>query len=215
MNSTCLHAHTQVYPPVKWFYVLVAYLVTPLFALPNSYGCGLTDWDMSSMYAKLALFIFAAWAGTEVRGAHCVFVCGWVCVCVCVCWQLPLLDTGRCQAGGTHTHTPHTHAHTARAVFLEGLRLHPSVPEVRPPAASGLGFPCPPERESYATPQNAHLTPAPPPTHTRARQNAKFAVRPDTLPDGVRVPAGALMLYSAYAINRLREFWGEDADEFR
>ena len=112
MNSTCLHAHTQVYPPVKWFYVLVAYLVTPLFALPNSYGCGLTDWDMSSMYAKLALFIFAAWAGTEVRGAHCVFVCGWGCVCVCVCWPLPLLDTCRCQAGGTHTHTPHTHAHT-------------------------------------------------------------------------------------------------------
>ena len=116
-----------MYPPVKWFYVLVAYLITPLFALPNSYGappprhprppppprhplaaraaargphyrarhtalniltpaphciltyslyitshtvgCGLTDWDMSSMYAKLALFIFAAWAGAEVR-AH-------------------------------------------------------------------------------------------------------------------------------------------------
>lgn len=38
--------HPQVYPPVKWFYVLVAYAVTPLFALPNSYGCGLTDWDM-------------------------------------------------------------------------------------------------------------------------------------------------------------------------
>jgi hypothetical protein len=41
--------------------------VTPLFALPNSYGCGLTDWDCSSMYAKLALFVFAAWAGVEVR----------------------------------------------------------------------------------------------------------------------------------------------------
>jgi len=59
-----------VLPPVKWFYVLVAYLITPLFALPNSYGCGLTDWDMSSMYAKLALFIFAAWAGAEVRAQH-------------------------------------------------------------------------------------------------------------------------------------------------
>lgn len=29
-----------MYPPVKWFYVLVAYLITPLFALPNSYGEG-------------------------------------------------------------------------------------------------------------------------------------------------------------------------------
>jgi hypothetical protein len=48
--------------------VAVAYLVTPLFALPNSYGAGLTDWDCASMYGKLALFVFAAWAGAEVRG---------------------------------------------------------------------------------------------------------------------------------------------------
>lgn len=65
----------MVYTPVKWYYVLVAYLITPIFALPNSYGCGLTDWDMSSMYAKLALFVFAAWAGVEVR---------YVCLCVYV-----------------------------------------------------------------------------------------------------------------------------------
>jgi hypothetical protein len=56
----------MIFAPVKWYYVAVAYLITPLFALPNSYGCGLTDWDCSSMYAKLALFIFAAWAGVEV-----------------------------------------------------------------------------------------------------------------------------------------------------
>jgi cytochrome P450 len=62
----------------------------------------------------------------------------------------------------------------ARAVFLEGLRLHPSVPE-----------------------------------------NAKFAVRPDVLPDGTRVPAGAMLVHSAYAINRMTEFWGPDAAEFR
>lgn len=56
----------MVYSPVKWYYVAVAYLVTPLFALPNSYGAGLTDWDCASMYGKLALFVFAAWAGAEV-----------------------------------------------------------------------------------------------------------------------------------------------------
>ena len=50
--------------------MLVAYVVAPLFALPNSYGCGLTDWDMASMYGKLCLFIFAAWAGAEVRPAR-------------------------------------------------------------------------------------------------------------------------------------------------
>jgi hypothetical protein len=43
----------MIYPPVKWFYVLVAYAITPLFALPNSYGCGLTDWDMCSMVRAL------------------------------------------------------------------------------------------------------------------------------------------------------------------
>jgi hypothetical protein len=57
----------MVYSPVKWYYVAVAYLITPLFALPNSYGAGLTDWDCASMYGKLALFVFAAWAGAEVR----------------------------------------------------------------------------------------------------------------------------------------------------
>jgi hypothetical protein len=58
----------MIYAPVKWYYVAVAYLVTPLFALPNSYGAGLTDWDCASMYGKLALFVFAAWAGAEVSG---------------------------------------------------------------------------------------------------------------------------------------------------
>ncbi|WIA41031.1 hypothetical protein OEZ86_004669 [Tetradesmus obliquus] len=58
----------MIFAPVKWFYVAVAYAITPLFALPNSYGCGLTDWDCSSMYAKLALFVFAAWAGVEGNG---------------------------------------------------------------------------------------------------------------------------------------------------
>ncbi|KIY96920.1 Cytochrome P450 86A1 [Monoraphidium neglectum] len=62
----------------------------------------------------------------------------------------------------------------ARAVFLEGLRLHPSVP-----------------------------------------QDVKFALCSDVLPCGTRVPAGAMVLYSAYAINRMMEFWGPDADEFR
>jgi hypothetical protein len=29
-------------------------------------GTGLTDWDNCSMYGKLVLFVFAAWAGTAV-----------------------------------------------------------------------------------------------------------------------------------------------------
>ncbi|GBF98692.1 sterol 14-demethylase [Raphidocelis subcapitata] len=76
--------------------------------------------------------------------------------------------------GGQPTYDEVNELRYARAVFLEGLRLHPSVPE-----------------------------------------NAKVALRADTLPDGTRVPAGALIHYSAYAINRLEDFWGRDAAEFR
>ena len=36
--------------------------------MQNSYGSGLTDQDNCSMYAKLGLFIIAAWAGTQVDG---------------------------------------------------------------------------------------------------------------------------------------------------
>ena len=88
-----------IYPPAKWQYVLVAYAIGPLLALPNSYGAGLTDQDQCAQYAKLALFIFAAWAGTQGAGVvagislFCVFslfFCSlflfsfFVCVCVCV-----------------------------------------------------------------------------------------------------------------------------------
>ncbi|KAL2631045.1 hypothetical protein R1flu_015731 [Riccia fluitans] len=53
---------------VKWYYVLVAYIVAPLFAFCNAYGCGLTDWNLASNYGKLLLFIFAAWAGSGGGG---------------------------------------------------------------------------------------------------------------------------------------------------
>ena len=39
----------MLYRPVKWYYVLVAYVIAPIFALPNAYGAGLTDWDNCSM----------------------------------------------------------------------------------------------------------------------------------------------------------------------
>ena len=48
---------------IKWYMVLVAYLLAILLALPNAYGDGLTDWDMASMYGKLAILLFAAWGG--------------------------------------------------------------------------------------------------------------------------------------------------------
>ena len=47
----------------------VAFCFVPFMAVANSYGAGLTDQDNSSMYGKLCIFIFAAWAGTSGQGA--------------------------------------------------------------------------------------------------------------------------------------------------
>ncbi|CAN6273680.1 unnamed protein product [Urochloa humidicola] len=48
---------------VKWYYVVVAYVVAPVLGFSNAYGTGLTDMNMSYNYGKVALFIFAAWGG--------------------------------------------------------------------------------------------------------------------------------------------------------
>lgn len=89
----------MVYTPVKWYFVAVAYLVTPLFALPNSYGAGLTDWDCASMYGKLALFVFAAWAGAEVR-RRTQEVCSSLFLGVFAAWDLRACDSiPACLAG--------------------------------------------------------------------------------------------------------------------
>lgn len=58
----------QIFPPLKWYFVIVAYTFVPILGFCNAYGCGLTDWSMASTYGKLALFIFASWAGKEDGG---------------------------------------------------------------------------------------------------------------------------------------------------
>ncbi|KAL6652777.1 hypothetical protein ACP70R_011702 [Stipagrostis hirtigluma subsp. patula] len=35
----------------------------PLLAFCNSYGAGLTDWNLASTYGKIGLFVFASWVG--------------------------------------------------------------------------------------------------------------------------------------------------------
>ena len=59
--STIVIPH--IFTPVKWYYVLICYVLAPFMAFCNSYGMGLTDWSLASTYGKLALFIFGAWAG--------------------------------------------------------------------------------------------------------------------------------------------------------
>ncbi|KAG8060058.1 hypothetical protein GUJ93_ZPchr0002g24781 [Zizania palustris] len=50
---------------VKWYYVVVAYVLAPVLGFSNAYGTGLTDMNMSYNYGKIALFIFAAWGGRD------------------------------------------------------------------------------------------------------------------------------------------------------
>jgi OPT family oligopeptide transporter len=50
---------------IKWYYVIVAYILAPLLGFSNSYGTGLTDINMAYNYGKIALFIFAAWSGKD------------------------------------------------------------------------------------------------------------------------------------------------------
>ena len=42
----------------------------------NAYGAGLTDWDMSSLYGKLCIFAFAAWAGQNGGVTAGLAICG-------------------------------------------------------------------------------------------------------------------------------------------
>ncbi|URD81396.1 OPT oligopeptide transporter protein [Musa troglodytarum] len=58
----------RMFPPLKWYHILVAHVLAPVLAFCNAYGCGLTDWNTASTYGKLAIFIFGAWAGASHGG---------------------------------------------------------------------------------------------------------------------------------------------------
>ncbi|KAE9608841.1 hypothetical protein Lal_00020550 [Lupinus albus] len=52
-----------MFPQLKWYYVVVAYLLAPFLAFCNAYGAGLTDMNMAYNYGKVTLFVIAALAG--------------------------------------------------------------------------------------------------------------------------------------------------------
>lgn len=54
-----------MFPQVKWYYVVVAYILAPALSFCNAYGAGLTDMNMAYNYGKVALFVLAAMAGKE------------------------------------------------------------------------------------------------------------------------------------------------------
>lgn len=55
----------HMFPEVKWYYVVIAYILAPALGFCNAYGAGLTDMNMAYNYGKVALFIIAAWAGKD------------------------------------------------------------------------------------------------------------------------------------------------------
>ncbi|CAL9136587.1 unnamed protein product [Musa acuminata var. zebrina] len=58
----------HIFPQLRWYYVLVAYVFAPALAFCNAYGAGLTDWSLASTYGKLAIFAIGGWAGAAHGG---------------------------------------------------------------------------------------------------------------------------------------------------
>lgn len=54
-----------MFPQLKWYFVVVAYILAPSLAFCNAYGAGLTDMNMAYNYGKVALFVIAAMTGKE------------------------------------------------------------------------------------------------------------------------------------------------------
>ncbi|KAF2290580.1 hypothetical protein GH714_014517 [Hevea brasiliensis] len=58
----------HIFHQLKWYYIVVIYIIAPILAFCNAYGCGLTDWSLASTYGKLAIFTIGAWAGAANGG---------------------------------------------------------------------------------------------------------------------------------------------------
>ncbi|XP_061356603.1 probable metal-nicotianamine transporter YSL7 [Gastrolobium bilobum] len=58
----------HIFHQLKWYYIVVIYIIAPALAFCNAYGCGLTDWSLGSTYGKLAIFTIGAWAGASNGG---------------------------------------------------------------------------------------------------------------------------------------------------
>ncbi|CAJ2640586.1 unnamed protein product [Trifolium pratense] len=58
----------HIFHQLKWYHIICIYLIAPVLAFCNAYGCGLTDWSLASTYGKLAIFTIGAWAGASSGG---------------------------------------------------------------------------------------------------------------------------------------------------
>ncbi|KAL2553443.1 putative metal-nicotianamine transporter YSL8 [Forsythia ovata] len=58
----------QIFHQLKWYHIIVIYIYAPVLAFCNAFGCGHTNWSLSSAYGKLAIFTIGAGAGTSHGG---------------------------------------------------------------------------------------------------------------------------------------------------
>ncbi|CAN1832016.1 Probable metal-nicotianamine transporter YSL7 [Linum perenne] len=58
----------HIFHQLKWYHIVVIYIMAPVLAFCNAYGCGLTDWSLASTYGKLAIFTIGAWVGASQGG---------------------------------------------------------------------------------------------------------------------------------------------------
>ncbi|CAN6250642.1 unnamed protein product [Urochloa humidicola] len=58
----------HIFHQLRWYHVAVSYVIAPVLAFCNAYGCGLTDWSLATTYGKLAIFTVGAWAGASDGG---------------------------------------------------------------------------------------------------------------------------------------------------
>nr|XP_027116931.1 probable metal-nicotianamine transporter YSL6 isoform X1 [Coffea arabica] len=54
-----------MFPPLRWYLVIWSYIIVPALAFCNSYGAGLTDMSMATIYGKMGLFTFASLVGSN------------------------------------------------------------------------------------------------------------------------------------------------------
>ncbi|GAB2300809.1 Metal-nicotianamine transporter ysl1 [Dionaea muscipula] len=66
----------NIFPQVKWYYVIIAYILAPAMAFCNAYGAGLTDMNMAYNYGKVALFTLAALTGKNYGVVAALAGCG-------------------------------------------------------------------------------------------------------------------------------------------
>lgn len=57
-----------IFHQLRWYHIVVIYIIAPALAFCNSYGSGLTDWSLASTYGKLAIFTIGSWAGSSHGG---------------------------------------------------------------------------------------------------------------------------------------------------